>query len=107
MKYRFIIWVMLPRKLERPRRIGDRSRIRDTFTSSSKLSLAAKPGKKNFVRYGIAKNIATHTTITSKKKIEHLLKSIPYKAATVSVVQPPFYAHRFFKFIAALTETSP
>ena len=44
---------------------------------------------------------------TSKKRFEHLLKSIPYKAATVSVVEPSFYAKRFHNFLTGVTADSP
>jgi 1-phosphatidylinositol-4-phosphate 5-kinase len=44
---------------------------------------------------------------TPKKKIEHFLKSIPYKAATVSVVEPSYYAKRFHNFLSGVTGTSP
>lgn len=44
---------------------------------------------------------------TPKKKIEHFLKSIPYKAATVSVVEPSYYAKRFHNFLTGVTDTSP
>lgn len=43
---------------------------------------------------------------TPKKKIEHFFKSIPYKANTVSVVEPSFYARRFFNFIKGVSAAS-
>lgn len=36
---------------------------------------------------------------TSKKKAEHVLKSVYYKASTVSVTHHDFYAQRFFSFM--------
>lgn len=44
---------------------------------------------------------------TPKKKIEHFLKSIPYKANTVSVVEPSFYARRFYNFLRGVCAASP
>jgi len=38
----------------------------------------------------------------TKKKMEHMFKSIAYDAEEVSVVDPEFYRNRFFKFITGL-----
>lgn len=43
---------------------------------------------------------------TPKKKIEHFFKSIPYKANTVSVVEPSYYARRFYNFIKGVCAAS-
>jgi 1-phosphatidylinositol-4-phosphate 5-kinase len=38
----------------------------------------------------------------TKKKMEHMLKSIAYDSGDVSVVDPEFYRQRFYKFITSL-----
>jgi hypothetical protein len=35
-----------------------------------------------------------------RKKLEHFLRSLPYRAEGISVVEPSFYAKRFFNFIS-------
>lgn len=44
---------------------------------------------------------------SSKKKLEHLFKSVAFKTETISIVEPSFYAKRFCTFLSKIVDETP
>ena len=64
--------MILPKKFDKPRRIGDNKRILVKLISSEK-SVEAKPLKIIGIKYGTKKKANTLTAIINKKKKEKIL----------------------------------
>src|SRR3954469_12401284 len=77
MKNLLWIWVMLARRLEKPRNTGERSKILVKKTKFENefmpLSPMAKRGKSNFIKYGAVMKAMEQTTAMNAKKNEKTL----------------------------------
>lgn len=61
-------------------------------------SLNADSGEKEIAYFGIIDVLQQYNT---RKKLEHLLKSVRYEGDNISIVQPSYYAKRFVDFITS------
>lgn len=61
-------------------------------------SLSADSGDREIAYFGIIDVLQQYNT---KKKLEHLIKSVRYEGDNISIVQPSYYAKRFIDFISS------
>lgn len=61
-------------------------------------SLSADSGDREIAYFGIIDVLQQYNT---KKKLEHLIKSVRYEGDNISIVQPSYYAKRFVDFISS------